>query len=565
MPAAMASNKKSAKQAAAKTRVAKQAAAEPSPLLTAAQALIDGDTSALPTLLAAWRECPSPILGELISRFGPDEHELATLTAGSTVDLTRRVVKLGRREPDPRIAIALAELVVSPPFTSGSMKPMWTSLFEQLTTRHVDPRALERLRAADVAKQFGATNMGKWVTKQLAGAIEQLAARFDDHPPGLPEDAAIAASLPATEQPAPAKPKSSAEPSEQALVDACLATFDDDAPRLRYADWLDANGRAPQAEFIRLQLARARSNEAPSEREQLLVNKYAAKWLAPIVPVLKKGTWTFERGLLDTCTIYPRKGKATELAGHPLWASVRAVKLSETGDPAPIITHPIMARLRAVELWTYPRGLAGLLDSDAPIELLDHVYLPNVVRDRALWTAFVGCTRLPRLALLNIGGATLEHARTIAAGGLARPGLRIVYTMYDYRTPAWLAELTQQSSPHPAVTIATQETEFEFEPATRTLRATLARDPAEGLWDVGLALGPSRDGEAQLQPGQLDALELRLPVGGVEAEYPHRGELDSSAAVFAMIEQRCRALGCKLIRHEGQWPSRYVGHKRVRL
>lgn len=137
--------------------------------------------------------------------------------------------------------------------------------------------------------------------------------------------------------------------------------------------------------------------------------------------------------------------------------------------------------------------------------------------------------------------------------------------MYSHQTTAWLVELTQQSSPHPAVTIATQETEFEFESATRTLRATLARDPAEGLWDVGLALGPSRDGEAQLQPGQLDALELRLPVGGVEAEYPHRGELDSAAAVFAMLEQRCRALGCKLIRHEGQWPSRYVGHKRVRL
>lgn len=78
---------------------------EPSPLLAAARALIGGDTSVLPTLLAVWRECPSPMLGELISRFGPDEHELATLTAGSTVDLTRRVVKLGRREPDPRIAI----------------------------------------------------------------------------------------------------------------------------------------------------------------------------------------------------------------------------------------------------------------------------------------------------------------------------------------------------------------------------------------------------------------------------------------------------------------------------
>ena len=42
------------------------------------------------------------------------------------------------------------------------------------------------------------------------------------------------------------------------LLDFIVANIEDDAPRLVYADWLEENGHAARAEFVRVQLQRAR-------------------------------------------------------------------------------------------------------------------------------------------------------------------------------------------------------------------------------------------------------------------------------------------------------------------
>ncbi len=44
------------------------------------------------------------------------------------------------------------------------------------------------------------------------------------------------------------------------LLDAILAAPDDDVPRLVCADWLDDNGQAERAEFVRLQIAREKDH-----------------------------------------------------------------------------------------------------------------------------------------------------------------------------------------------------------------------------------------------------------------------------------------------------------------
>ena len=50
--------------------------------------------------------------------------------------------------------------------------------------------------------------------------------------------------------------------AHDALFQAVLASPHDDAVRLVYADWLDEQGDAPRAEFIRLQIE---LSQAPSD------------------------------------------------------------------------------------------------------------------------------------------------------------------------------------------------------------------------------------------------------------------------------------------------------------
>src|SRR5688500_1981869 len=53
----------------------------------------------------------------------------------------------------------------------------------------------------------------------------------------------------------------------QALLDAVCETPDDDTPRLVYADWLEENGEADRAEFIRGQIELLRLG--PDDRARL--------------------------------------------------------------------------------------------------------------------------------------------------------------------------------------------------------------------------------------------------------------------------------------------------------
>jgi uncharacterized protein (TIGR02996 family) len=58
-------------------------------------------------------------------------------------------------------------------------------------------------------------------------------------------------------------------PTNPALLAAVLETPDDDAPRLVYADWLEENGEADRAAFIRLQIELARLPEGDPRAQAL--------------------------------------------------------------------------------------------------------------------------------------------------------------------------------------------------------------------------------------------------------------------------------------------------------
>ena len=78
------------------------------------------------------------------------------------------------------------------------------------------------------------------------------------------------------------------------------ADFDDDAPRLVYADWLQSQGD-PLGELIVVQCERARldpydpKQKALAEREAYLLSTYRLRW----VPQLGEVELAFHRGLIE--------------------------------------------------------------------------------------------------------------------------------------------------------------------------------------------------------------------------------------------------------------------------
>jgi uncharacterized protein (TIGR02996 family) len=85
------------------------------------------------------------------------------------------------------------------------------------------------------------------------------------------------------------------------LLGAVLAKPDDDAPRLAYADWLADNRQPERAEFIRLQIERARRPRRDptrlcyGDRELALWQAHAAQWLMALPEAARRHA-KFERG-----------------------------------------------------------------------------------------------------------------------------------------------------------------------------------------------------------------------------------------------------------------------------
>jgi len=102
----------------------------------------------------------------------------------------------------------------------------------------------------------------------------------------------------------PAEPPSPPSgPPEEGFVRAILADPDDDTHRLVYADWLEENGQPERAEFIRLQVERARrpphdpTRWRPGERERALEPAQREQWMRALPASLGCQSLWFERGV----------------------------------------------------------------------------------------------------------------------------------------------------------------------------------------------------------------------------------------------------------------------------
>jgi uncharacterized protein (TIGR02996 family) len=93
------------------------------------------------------------------------------------------------------------------------------------------------------------------------------------------------------------------------FLEDIIAHPDDDAPRLIFADWLEEHGEIARAEFLRVQIERARLPEWDARqvrlrlREKELLEQHERKWKAEL-PRIRGISWEeFRRGFVATVTV----------------------------------------------------------------------------------------------------------------------------------------------------------------------------------------------------------------------------------------------------------------------
>lgn len=224
---------------------------------------------------------------------------------------------------------------------------------------------------------------------------------------------------------------------------------DDDIPRLVYADWLEENGQAERAEFIRTQVElpgvrdRGRSLELLRQLRALMV-EYRDRWLGPLATAAPEAV--FERGFVQEVTL--DAGVFLDmaeqlLATHPI-TRVRLVRLGGLMGEIAACEHlgvltgldlsenhlddqgalalagsPNLSRLAVLELrrtGIRPVGLSALVSSPRLAGLTTLSLRDNQLGDEGV-EALVQSLRLPRLTRLDLSqNAIGGHGAELLAG-----------------------------------------------------------------------------------------------------------------------------------------------------
>src|SRR4051794_27743307 len=146
------------------------------------------------------------------------------------------------------------------------------------------------------------------------------------------------------------------------LLREAVESPDDDVPRLILADWLDDQGEADRAEFIRAQVALSRLEEDDPRRPALealekdLLGRNARAWLGGMEAW--PGGWEFRRGLLRL------SAPAEFLASDPpaqAWDWVEEVHLVDASPAAleRLSGSPLLAGVSALDLASCELKLSG--------------------------------------------------------------------------------------------------------------------------------------------------------------------------------------------------------------
>lgn len=207
---------------------------------------------------------------------------------------------------------------------------------------------------------------------------------------------------------------------ERPFLDAVFDRYDDDRPRLVYADFLDDSGEPERAELVRVQLALAHLSDddprrpALSDRQAELLVQNRAAWTAHLAGL--GATVDFRRGIPDSPTV----DAVTFLErGDELFAKlrVRRLRLLDVGPALPKLAQsPLLSHVRELDLCGTDLGNAGLavLVRSPHLKCLEALDLGfNAIDD-------AGVEQLARSPLVpNLARLALNDNDRITAAGLA--------------------------------------------------------------------------------------------------------------------------------------------------
>lgn len=205
----------------------------------------------------------------------------------------------------------------------------------------------------------------------------------------------------------------SPDAARQALLRAVCDQPDDDAPRLRYADHLDAvNGDTLRAEYIRMQCELARP-DLPDERWLTLQDRKAElesdldRWAAELPPLagVRWNSVTFPRGFVwdvwcDDADAY-RRYAADIFASAP----IQGISFMRLKAIWPVVNVPQTARVRRLILEGFrltPSDAASIAESPN-VKGLTALHLSGNRFGDAGATAIAASTHLRQLGTLDLG------------------------------------------------------------------------------------------------------------------------------------------------------------------
>ncbi len=134
-----------------------------------------------------------------------------------------------------------------------------------------------------------------------------------------------------------------ASPELNALLKRCRETPADDMPRLVLADWLDENGDADRAAFIRVQIALSHPSADGGRHRELkalergLLAAHAEEWIGELNPILNRGFTPYPSGQRPAVpfTFLFRRGLSQVRFIEPTWLldpALRAWMRSPAGE-----------------------------------------------------------------------------------------------------------------------------------------------------------------------------------------------------------------------------------------
>jgi uncharacterized protein (TIGR02996 family) len=226
---------------------------------------------------------------------------------------------------------------------------------------------------------------------------------------------------------------------ERALLNAILATPEDDLPRLVYADWLEERDRPERAEFIRVQCELARSEPGSEGRARLfarqaeLMKRHQPDWFPDFSAVASLVvSWKTARGFVESLEVGAEGFLSlteASFADQPIThLKVPALYTGYGADrrwfAKQILTSPLLGRVASLDLDSSELNAAGAY------------WLSRNPHVRRLRELSVSCNRLNdegAVTLARMPGLGQLRVLDLSGNYLTDPGAQAVISSPHFR------------------------------------------------------------------------------------------------------------------------------------